>query len=133
MKALITKVTFKDEKETKFGMQYTFLVEYDGKKAYYNSKKKDQTKFVEGQEAEFTETEHTSGKGNTYYIVKPEYKGGNSNFGRQLQREQSKYSGFAVSYAKDLVIADKIGFEQLLPAAQKMFDFMVALDKSIEK
>ena len=133
MKAKITKVTFKEEKETKFGMQYTFVVEYDGKKAFYNSKKKDQTKFVEGQEAEFSEEERTSGKGNKYLIVKPEYKGGNSNFGRQLKREQSKYSGFAVSYVKDLIIADKINIKDWESASKKIFNFMVDLDKSIEK
>jgi len=55
MKALITEVIFKKETDGKFGKQFQFEVQYDGKKAYYTSKYKDQKNFVKGQECEFTE------------------------------------------------------------------------------
>lgn len=132
MKAVITNVTFKKEYDSKFGKMYGFSVEYDGKSAYYSSKKKDQTKFVKGQEAEFTE-EKRSGDNGEYLVVKPIYAGGNSNFGKQLKREQSKYSGFAVSYVKDLIIADKLKISDWESASKKIFQFMVDLDKSIEQ
>ena len=132
MKTLITKVTFKEEHEGKFGKQFNFEIEYDGKKAYYTSKSKDQTKFVEGQECEFNEEKRTSKQGRDYFVVKAMYQQNNSNYGKALQREQSKYSGFAMSYAKDLVVADKIVIADLSKYTKKMFKLMVELDKSIQ-
>lgn len=131
MKAKITKVTFLKEKDGKFGKEYSFQIEYDGKKAYYNSKKNPQASFTEGQEAEFTETEATSAQGNKYFTVKPVTAAftGKSNYGKALAKEQSKYSGFACSYAKDLVVAGKIDHKDLLKYAKEMFDWMVEQDK----
>lgn len=133
MKAIIKKVTHKKEYETKFGMMHSFEILFDEKKAYYQSKEKNQTKFVEGSESEFDVEEMVSDKGK-YFILKPIYKKwqGNSNYGRAIKKEQSKYSGFAVSYAKDLCIADKIKFVDLPQYATVLFNLMVELDKSIE-
>jgi hypothetical protein len=132
MKAIITKVTFLKEQDGKFGKEYNFQISYDGKSAYYSAKKNPQTHFVEGQECEFTETELTSkNTGNKYFTVKPvtaAYQG-KSNYGKALAKEQSKYSGFACSYAKDLVVAGKIPHSDLLKHAKEMFDWMVEQDK----
>jgi hypothetical protein len=131
MKAIIKSVVFKKEWESKFGPQFTFEIKYDDKKAYYNSKSKDQKKFVEGQEFEFTE-ETRDGKNGPYLVVKPIYVQGQSNYGKSLKREQSKYSGFAMAYAKDLYVAGKIqSMEQMYAEAQAMIDWMVAADKEI--
>lgn len=135
MKATITDVKFLKEFEGKYGTLYGFRVEYDGKTAFYNSKSKDQTKFVKGQEAEFNEFEKTGAKGN-YIQIKPVFNGAQqrrSSYGKRVQQEQSRYSGFAVSYAKDLVVADKIGVDELSEMATVLFDLMVTLDKSIEQ
>ena len=133
MKAKITKVKFDKEYTDKYGVKFKFTIGYDGKEGYYSSKSKDQKKFIEGQEAEFTEEKRTWSDGRPYIIIKPVYaNAGNSNYGRQLKREQSKYSGFAVSYVKDLIIAEKIPIDQWESASKKIFNFMVALDKSIE-
>ena len=133
MKAKITKVKFIKEYETKHGVMFLHSIEFDGKEALYSSKKKDQNKFTEGQEAEFSEEKRTNKEGKAFLIIKPVYaNAGNSNYGRQLKREQSKYSGFAVSYVKDLIIAEKIPIDQWESASKKIFNFMVALDKSIE-
>ena len=138
MKAIITKVEFRKEFDSKFGTMYQFEVHYADKKAVYTSKSKDQKHFVVGQEAEFTEETKTftnkSGNEVPYTVIKPPQAGfqKQSNFGKALKKEQSKYSGFAVSYSKDLVVAGKIGFEDLSPVAWMLFDLMVEMDKSIE-
>ena len=133
MKALITKAQFVKEFESKFGLLYSFKIEYDGKTAWYSSKKKEQTNFIEGKEAEFTE-EVKLGKDNKDYItIKPALAfQGQSNFGKALKKEQARYSAFAVSYCKDLIIADKLKFDQWEAASRKVFKLMVELDKSIE-
>lgn len=137
MKAKVLETKYRKEFETKFGKLHShgIKMEIDGKVQWcqYNSKSKEQKKFIVGQEAEFTTIEKTF-QGKTYLQVKPIVANSNfkSNFSRNLKREQSKYSGFAMSYAKDLVIADKINFEQMLPAAQKMLDWMVEADKKLE-
>ena len=137
MKAEIKEAVFKKE------------FEYQGKKLYehqivfidqdlnqitaqYVSQKKEQDKFKEGIEAEFN-LEERSKDGRKWFKIKPIYSGGgNPNYNREKKREQTRYSGFAMSYAKDLVIADKVDIGQILPIAEKMFNFMVELDKRFE-
>ena len=133
MKAKITKVTFKKESDGKFGKQYSFEIEYDGKKAYYTSKSRDQKKFIEGQECEFNEEKRKSKAGNPYLVVKPPYNGvGKSQYGKALQKEQARYSAFAVSYVKDLIIAEKIELDDWAGMSSMIFEHMVELDKSIQ-
>jgi len=138
MKALIKSVKFLKESEGKFGLMYSFKVTYksgeEEKQAYYTSKSKEQKKFIEGQEAEFTEETKMGTNDTPYTVIKPIQAGGynQSGFGKALKKEQSKYSGFAMSYAKDLVIADKITLEQISTYTEKMFKLMVALDKTLE-
>ena len=138
MKAIITKVEFRKEFESKFGTMHQFEVHYADKKAVYTSKSKDQKHFIVNQEAEFTEEIKTftnkSGNEVPYTVIKPPQQGfqKQSNFGKALKKEQSKYSGFAVSYSKDLAIAGKIQFEELSPVAWMLFELMVEMDKSIE-
>ena len=136
MKALIDNITFNKEFETKFGILYSHKVFYydendEIQQGFYNSKKKEQTYFKPGQEAEFDIEIKHSDRGD-FTVIKPAKQGKFSPYNRNVKKEQSRYSGFAMSYAKDLVIADKIPFDQILPAAEKMFKFMVQLDKSIE-
>ena len=132
MKALITNVTFTKEYDSKFGKLYSFKIEYDGRSAYYSSKSKEQTKFVAGQESEFTEETKTSQNG-TYLVIKPPQKNLQSNFGKALNKEKSRYSGFAVSYAKDLLVAGRINKDELADQAWVLFELMVAMDKTLEQ
>ena len=137
MKALIKDVKFQKEYESKFGTMYSFLVSYNDKKGFYNSKSKEQTQFVKGQEAEFTEETKTytnkEGKESSIIVIKPPQGQRQSNFGKALKKEQSKYSGFAVSYAKDLVVAGKLERSELGDYAWILFDLMVEMDKTIEQ
>lgn len=131
MKAIIKSVEWVKEYDTKFGKLQLFKIGYDDKVAYYSSKSKDQTKFVKGKEAEFNE-EEKSGSNGTYLTIKPITANRYSNFGKALKREQSKYSGFAMSYAKDLVVAGKIELNNMEAYTEAMFNLMVKLDKTLE-
>lgn len=130
MKTIIKKVDFNKEVDTKFGTRYQFNVWYNDRKAQYLSNTKEQKAFIQGKESEFVETTREY-NGVTYYNLKLP-KSGSSNFARAIKREQSKYSGFAMSYAKDLVIADKIKLEDISEYTELMFKLMVKLDKTIE-
>jgi len=134
MKAVITKINFIKEYETKFGKMYQFTALYDDKKASFSSKSQNQTTFTEGKENEFTE-EFREYNGATYTTIKPikQAFAGNSGYSREVKKEQSKYSGFAVSYVKDLIIAGKIDIKDWQVASEKIFTFMVNLDKSIQQ
>jgi hypothetical protein len=132
MKELITNVEFVKEFDSKFGKLYSFKVTYSGRSAYYSSKSKEQTKFVAGLEAEFTE-ETKTGKNGTYLVIKAPMKNNQSNFGKALTREKSKYSGFAVSYAKDLLVAGRINKDELADQAWILFELMVEMDKTLEQ
>jgi hypothetical protein len=151
MKAIIKEVTFSKEGENKFGKFYSFKVKYDEKQAFYNSKDKDQKKFIAGQEAEFTEEEKTytdknTGNPGSYWVIKPIQQNKQSNFGKALKKEQSKYSGFADSYVKDLLIAgiikpekteqDKSDNDLAMNTWKKrsfeIFEHMVSIDKTLE-
>ena len=145
MKAIIKSVEFNKEFESQHGTLYGFTITYDDKKAFYKSKSKDQKKFIKGQEAEFTE-ETINKDGKKYLIIKPVYNKGQSNYGKALKREQSKYSGFSDSYVKDLLAAGiirpeleegDIYYNDIIMTTWKkrafeIFEHMVELDKSIE-
>lgn len=136
MKATITEVKFIKEFDSKFGKLYSFQVKYDNIVAVYNSKSKDQKKFVTGEEAEFTEETktYTDKQGNLkeYIVIKPPLQNRQSNFGKALSKEKSRYSGFAVSYSKDLAVAGRIQMTELADYAWILFDLMVEMDKTLE-
>ena len=133
MKAKIDKVIWKKEYDSRFGKLQLFQIGYAGKTAYYSSKSKDQTKFVKGQEAEFTE-ETRKGQSGDYLVIKPMKQNHYSSpTGKAFQREQTKYSGFAVSYVKDLIIAEKVPLEDWKVLAGEMCEFMFELDKRMTK
>lgn len=136
MKAVITEVKFNKEFDSKFGKLYSFYVAYDGKRSVYSSKSKDQKTFIAGQEAEFTEETKTyqDKEGNTkeYTVIKPPAKFNQSGFTKALSKEQSRYSGFAVSYVKDLVVAGRVQLSDLETESWKLFNLMVEMDKTLK-
>lgn len=136
MKAVIEEVTFSKEIDSKFGKLYSFKVKYDGEVAIYRSKNRNQTNFIPGKEAEFTEETQSykdkNGVEQHYKVVKLINQNKQSNFGKALKKEQSRYSGFAVSYAKDLLVAGRINREELQDMSWILFELMVAMDKTLE-
>lgn len=137
MKAVIQEVTFSKEIDSKFGKLYSFKVKYDGEVAIYRSKNRDQKNFIPGKEAEFTEETQSykdkNGVEQHYKVVKLINQNKQSNFGKALKKEQSRYSGFAVSYAKDLLVAGRINREELQDMSWILFELMVAMDKTLEQ
>ncbi len=136
MIAVIEKAEFKEIDVNQYGTFYLHNIHYintDGGKVcgVYRSKSKDQTKFVAGVEAEFVQTTHLDEFQESYFIIQPISNQNRSNFNKQLSREQSKYSGFAMAYAKDLVVAGKIPLEAMYYEAKEMIDWMVKQDKDI--
>jgi hypothetical protein len=137
MKAIITEVVFKKEWDSQYGKMYNFSVKYDNEVALFSSKYKDQKKFIPGQEAEFTEETKTyadkkTGEEKTYKVIKPVSQNKNSNFGKALNKEKSRYSGFAVSYAKDLVVGGRVQLSELPDYAWILFNLMVDMDKTLD-
>jgi hypothetical protein len=130
MKAIIKEVKFIKEFDSKFGKMYNYQISYNDKKAYYSCKDQNQQKFIVDKEAEFLE-EIKEGKNGTYTFVKPMNAFVKSGYAKEIKKEQSKYSGFAVSYCKDLIIAGKLEMKDWEAASKKIFQFMVDLDKSI--
>jgi hypothetical protein len=136
MKAKINDIKFHKEYESQHGTMFVHAIFYDEKKGFYTSKKKEQTYFVIGQEAEFTEekksfTGKDGGQG-SFLVVKPVTQNRQSNFGKALNKEKSRYSGFAVSYAKDLVCHDRLKIDELPIYAWVLFDLMVDMDRTLE-
>lgn len=131
MKAVIKKTEFHKEFDSKFGTLYSHKVWYDDKLAFYSSKSKNQNKFVAGKEAEFTE-ETIETKRGPMVKIKPMVAGGQSNFGKALKREQSRYTTMGASYVKDLIIAGKLDIKDWEKATDKIVKFMFNLDKEIE-
>jgi len=132
MKALITEINFNKEIETKFGLMYQYYVNYNNKVGTFLCKQKDKYTFKVGEENEFIETEKEY-NGKLFYNIKAiRDNPGGSNYSRAVKKEQSKYSGFAVSYVKDLIIAGEIKIADWEKASKKIFDFMVNLDKENE-
>lgn len=135
MKAIIKSIVLQKPVETKYGLKYSFNVKYDvnGEERIgsFLSDKENQEVFKEGVESEFNEIPREY-QGKTYYNIRPIKKNSNSNFGKQLKREQTKYSGFAMSYAKDLVVAGKIPHSDMFHEADKMMQWMFNKDKELE-
>jgi len=131
MKALILSTEFVKEYESKFGTLYLHKIKYDEKTAFYNSKKKEQTYFIPNKEAEFTEELKTGERGE-YIIIKPVTQNKQSNFGKALKKEQSRYSGFAVSYVKDLIVSGRVQLSDFETEAWRLFDLMVEMDKTLD-
>ena len=131
MKALIEAINYLETFDSRFGTKHKFEVVYDGKVATFLSNEKEQKIFKEGVENEFDETQVLM-ENVTVFNIKPPGKKGKSNFSKQLKREQSKYSGFAMSYAKDLVVAGMIKPKDIFTEAMKMMNWMVEQDKALE-
>lgn len=143
MKIKVNKVTFRSEVKTQFGVMYGYNVNYLTENnverwGSFLAKEMDKPSFSEGQEYEVQETEKEQ-NGKIYYSIKLFKPASNSQYGKAKTREQTKYSGFAVSYVKDLfahgVIIEE-NDEKLMEKWKKLsteiFWHMVELDKKLD-
>jgi hypothetical protein len=144
MKIKVNKITFRNEVKTQFGIMYGYNVNYlniDTNVERWGSflaKEKDKPAFIEGQEYEVQETEKEH-NGQNYYSIKPFKTATNSQYAKAKTREQTKYSGFAVSYVKDLFVQGVIIEEDDIKLmntwkrlSTEIFWHMVELDRNLE-
>lgn len=133
MKAVIKDVKYLQPYESKYGTLHNFSIKYGDKSALYSAKNKDQSYFVKGKEAEFTEEERKNKAGKKYFVIKRiQTQAFNSNFGKALQREQGRYTSMGASYCKDLILSGHLKIEQWQPATEKLVRWMYKLDKEME-
>lgn len=123
MKARPTKI-LKLDKLDNFG-NTTFIIEFDeGTKGFYTSKNPEQTKFIVGNVADF-EIEVKQGKNGPYNkITIPQATGFKPGGGRPSDPKQA-FTTMGYSYAKDLVVAGKVGMQDFHALAKDIFDNMV--------
>lgn len=128
-KGVVTSVTGNGTWDSKYGTMYKFEVSFDnGDAGEYNSKSQDQTKFVIGQEAEYTITSRDY-NGNTYYTIKPaQPAGGYTGGGYKAKADPEKDKRIAklavLKSATELVVADKIGRQDIFVIADEMMKWV---------
>ena len=135
MKALIIAANYIKDQPTQYGLKFKYEIKWvegdQTKSGSYLSNNKDQTEFTPNQEAEFDIIEKEY-NGITYLNVKPIKKRKDSNYARNLKKEQSRYTTMGASYVKDLIIAGKIDIKDWKRATDDIVKFMFELDKEIE-
>lgn len=124
-KAKAVKITKMDKKDD-YG-NTSFVVELDnGDKGFYVSKNENQTKFVVGQETEYNIEEKQGKKGAYYKITLPQSEKPGYGGGRPQQDPRVQMIGYAMSYAKDLVIADKVKIGDLATQFDIIYNEMIS-------
>lgn len=126
-KSKVTKITKMDKLDT-YG-NTSFVIEFeDGTKGFYTSKNPEQTKFIVGNVADYLVEVKQGSKGPYNKITVPQtgvpfVKGAGG--GRPVADPRAQFIGFAASYAKDLVIADKIKIDNMNAFADAIFKNMI--------
>jgi len=129
MTSKVTKAVFKSEFEGQYGKLYSFFVTFDnGDEGFYNSKFRDQTKFVEGKEANYTKEELTGKKGTKYFKIKPaDFE---AKKGWVAEPVEQKFAGMAMGYATQLCCAGKIPIDSLGGKFTLIFGMMLNAAKA---
>lgn len=125
MKLKTTKIT-KLDKLDNYG-NTTFVIEFaDGTKGFYTSKNPDQTKFVVGQETDCNLEQKQGSKGpyNKITLPQSEFKPGGG--GRPAVDPRVQMIGFAMSYTKDLIVADKVKMSDLGSTFEVIYNEMIS-------
>lgn len=121
MKAKVKSVIPKGTYESQYGLMYKYEISIGEHTGEYSSKKY-QTKDAEGFpfvvdcEAEYEYTPDDK-----YPKIKPAQTG---NYSGGYKKSNGGNASFALSYAKDLVIADKIEIERILDIATKLNNWL---------
>jgi hypothetical protein len=125
MKAKITKLEFKKTWTGNHGEMHSFFVEFDNaQKGEVNFKSKEPWAKI-GDEVEYTSTPNGEYPDRIKMEQVKEFKQGFKQGGDR--------KGFALSYAKDLVVAGTIPLSQILETADKFLAWMEDGTKGDEK
>lgn len=97
--------------------KWSFNLEFEnGDRGYYNTKNGDQNYFIHGQVSDYMIEAKQSKTGSTYYVIThPEEKATAPVSGGGFKKPDPKVQiiGFAMSYAKDLIVAGKVPLADL--------------------
>lgn len=126
-KAKVKKITKMDKKDSYGNTSYIIELE-NGDKGFYTSKDENQTKFVVGQESpEYNIEEKQGSTGAKYFkITLPQSEKFQRGGGRPVEDPKVKIVGFAMSYTKDLIVAGKIGMQDMEVNFNKIFNVMIS-------
>jgi hypothetical protein len=135
-KSKVTKITKMDKKDS-YG-NTSFVIELEnGDKGFYVSKHEDQKNFISGQEATYLIEEKEGKEGKKYFkITMPKvdskWNGGSGKSNYTPVDPRIQMISFSTSYAKDLVVADKIKMDQLSKTSEEIFKNMIKLYETIK-
>lgn len=122
-KAKIVRTVFKNEWKGDKGTVFYHEIELDnGDKGQIGTKEQMPAKLNPGQE--LTYTIEVTDKGNKIKAVQP--AGGGFAGGNRGPNPKVQIVGFAMSYTKDLIIADKVKIDQLTGTFEKIHALMAA-------
>jgi hypothetical protein len=119
----VTRVTGNGTWDSQYGTMFKFEVEFANNDiGDYNSKSKDQTNFVEGQDATY-DISSKEYQGRTFYTIKPvkaqaSFNGGGGKYDAETSKKIARMS--VLKCATDLVIAGHIKFDALFEYAKFM-------------
>lgn len=124
-KAHIVSCTFKNEWQGTSGtVNYHEITLDNGDKGQIGTKEKNPAKLAVGQE--LTYTIETTDRGNKIKAIAPQGGGGGFGGARKGPDPKVQIVGFAMSYTKDLIIADKIKIDDLGKAFEKIHALMAS-------
>lgn len=129
-KSKVTRVMKWEKKPGYNDTSYTIEFE-NGDKGFYSSKDDDQKRFVVGQESEYAIEEKTGKEGKKYFKITspldpvPAFKGGGGG-GRPQVDPRVQMISFAMSYCKDLIIAGKIGLQDMEKEFGRIYTVMIS-------
>lgn len=121
--AKVDVVTFKKEFTSQYGTLFSFEVKFNnGDTGLYNSKTKEQSKFIVGVEVEYELETKTNDRG-SWNVVKPvvaQKSFGGGGFKAAPKNENSIIAQSSIKASVELICAGKIDIKDLLPTAEKI-------------
>lgn len=125
MKKAKTIQIVKMDKKDSYG-NTSFIITLDnGESGFYTSKSEDQTKFIIGKETEYNIEQKQGSKGpyNKITLPQSDFKPGGG--GRPAVDPRIQMIGFAMSYTKDLIVADKVKMSDLGSTFEVIYNEMI--------
>jgi len=120
--AKVDLVTFKKDFTSQYGTFYSFEVKFNnGDTGFYNSKTKDQSKFIVGVEAEYELETKTNDKG-SFNLVKPvvAQKSFGGGFKAAPKNENIIIAQSSIKASVELICVGKIDIKDLFTTAEKI-------------
>jgi hypothetical protein len=124
MKSKVTKAEFKNDYDSKYGTMNVFTIEFEnGQKGQYQSKSRNQDKFVVGKEAEY-EVTPVDGYPDKIKPVQANNFTGAKKFDPVAEEKRQKLivAQSSIKAAVDLAVGGVVKYEQLEAASKKIYE-----------